>query len=416
MNSQRVFIVMVLFFSCFLCSHQCNSVETCSTLMPNGSGARALSMGGAFIAIANDATAASWNPAGIVQLGRPELSIIYAQTHRVENNHFQQISLFSGKQGISNADINYFSLTYPFFILNRNISLSLNYQNLYDLNREWSLENKAKKIKYQLNGNIGAYGFVFSFRLIKNFSIGVTINFWKDWIDKNGWTEKQMDIFIYDEFEKTLKSAVDYDIDGINANIGMLWRLNENLTLGAVYKTPFNAELQKTMRNGSSSKVIIQDETLEFPASYGIGVACQITEDFTLSADFYRTNWQHFIHRDSFGNSRSAITNEQVKDADVKAVNKICFGLEYRFPDYENNYEIPVRCGFFSDPAPASHKTDKFWGISFGAGWVTDIHCIDIAYQFRWANQVREYLVKGFGEFSQNVKEHSFYSSYVYHF
>ena len=43
-----------------------------------GSGARAFGMGGAFIAVADDATAASWNPAGLSQLEKPELSGVFA--------------------------------------------------------------------------------------------------------------------------------------------------------------------------------------------------------------------------------------------------------------------------------------------------------------------------------------------------
>lgn len=38
-------------------------------------GARSLGFGGAFIGLADDATAAFANPAGLVQLGRPEVSI-----------------------------------------------------------------------------------------------------------------------------------------------------------------------------------------------------------------------------------------------------------------------------------------------------------------------------------------------------
>jgi long-subunit fatty acid transport protein len=40
-------------------------------------GARSLAMGGAFIALADDATSAYSNPAGLIQLGRPEVSIEY---------------------------------------------------------------------------------------------------------------------------------------------------------------------------------------------------------------------------------------------------------------------------------------------------------------------------------------------------
>src|SRR4249920_227564 len=41
-----------------------------------GVGARALGMGGAFLARADDATAATWNPAGLSYLRRPEVSVV----------------------------------------------------------------------------------------------------------------------------------------------------------------------------------------------------------------------------------------------------------------------------------------------------------------------------------------------------
>lgn len=43
-----------------------------------GVGARALGMGGAFVAIANDATAAYWNPAGLASLKQREITIMHA--------------------------------------------------------------------------------------------------------------------------------------------------------------------------------------------------------------------------------------------------------------------------------------------------------------------------------------------------
>ena len=41
-----------------------------------GSGARAAGMANAFIAVSDDGTAASWNPAGLGQLRKPELSLV----------------------------------------------------------------------------------------------------------------------------------------------------------------------------------------------------------------------------------------------------------------------------------------------------------------------------------------------------
>ncbi|HVD78767.1 MAG TPA: hypothetical protein VNH43_14215, partial [Vicinamibacteria bacterium] len=49
------------------------------TSLALGSGARAFGMGGAFLARADDATAASWNPAGLSYLRRPEFTVVGAR-------------------------------------------------------------------------------------------------------------------------------------------------------------------------------------------------------------------------------------------------------------------------------------------------------------------------------------------------
>ena len=49
---------------------------------PLGAGARGLGMGGAFIAVADDGTAASFNPAGLAQLRRTEFAAVGLRNHR----------------------------------------------------------------------------------------------------------------------------------------------------------------------------------------------------------------------------------------------------------------------------------------------------------------------------------------------
>jgi hypothetical protein len=77
-------------FTLFCCPSPCFSdgliqrVEIPSSVNPVGSGARALGMGGAFIAVADDATAASWNPGGLIQLETPEVSVVGAFFVRTE--------------------------------------------------------------------------------------------------------------------------------------------------------------------------------------------------------------------------------------------------------------------------------------------------------------------------------------------
>ncbi|MCP4352822.1 MAG: hypothetical protein GY795_45810 [Desulfobacterales bacterium] len=109
-----------------------------SSLNPVGSGARALGMGGAFIAIADDATAASWNPGGLIQLEHPEISFVTDSFHRIEDSSSGKYSEISGDQTVSKARLNYFSAALPFKYMGRHMIVSVNYQNLYDFIRKWN--------------------------------------------------------------------------------------------------------------------------------------------------------------------------------------------------------------------------------------------------------------------------------------
>ena len=91
-----------------------------------------MGMGGAFIAVADDATAASWNPGGLIQLERPEISVVGTYRHRIEDNDFGTNPEASGRQTVSDADLNYLSVVYPFTLHNLNMVVSINYQNLFD--------------------------------------------------------------------------------------------------------------------------------------------------------------------------------------------------------------------------------------------------------------------------------------------
>ena len=140
-----------------------------SSLNPVGSGARAIGMGGAFIAVADDATAASWNPAGLTQLDRPEISVVGTYLTRAENLNFGTNPEADGSQRIAEGNLNYISIAYPFNLLERNMIISLNYQHLFDFHRDWQftiLDRPAKpdikelNLDFEQRGDIYAIGWL----------------------------------------------------------------------------------------------------------------------------------------------------------------------------------------------------------------------------------------------------------------
>ena len=104
---------------------------------PVGSGARAAGMADAFVAVADDATAASWNPAGLVQLERPEISVVGSYLHLIEEFSADYHDEFDSTHRVDQYDLNYLSVAYPLqnLVFGRNVTIALNYQRKYDFSR-----------------------------------------------------------------------------------------------------------------------------------------------------------------------------------------------------------------------------------------------------------------------------------------
>ena len=114
-----------------------------SAPIARGSGARALGVAGAFTAVADDATAASWNPAGLIQLERPEASFMLRET-RVDQDHYADSESFSvGEDKFDDRNLNYVSSVYPFRLAERNFVFSLNYQEAYDFNQTFTADIRS---------------------------------------------------------------------------------------------------------------------------------------------------------------------------------------------------------------------------------------------------------------------------------
>ncbi len=420
-------------------------IEIPSSPNPVGSGARALGMGGAFIAIADDATAASWNPGGLIQLEKPEISCVGVAFHRIDGNTFDNEPEASGNQSVSMSSINYLSAAYPFTLKGRNMVVSVNYQHLYDFTREWNFpliesgENWSDEyIDYDLKGGLSALGLAYCIEITPQFSFGLTFNIWEDGPGENEWEEKQfrtghgVDKGAF--FTKEIHSFDRYSFSGCNFNLGWLWEVWEDantdkkFTIGAVFKTPFKAdlkyehslygsiqypELPPQYEFSKPDDVLNENVTMDMPMSYGIGFAYRFSEALTLSLDIYRTEWDDFVLTDSQDNETSPITGKSVGESAIDPTHQVRMGAEYLF--IMPTYEIPLTAGLFYDPAPAEGSPDDFFGFSLGSGLGIGRFKFDIAYQCRFGNTVGAPILKGWG-FSQDVEEHTVYSSLIVHF
>ncbi|MDM8521761.1 outer membrane protein transport protein [Desulfococcaceae bacterium HSG8] len=407
-------------------------IEIPSSPNPVGSGARALGMGGAFIAVADDATAASWNPGGLIQLELPEISYAGNFFHRIEDNTFGISPGAGGDQTVSEIRLNYFSAACPFELWGRNMIVSLNYQHLYDFNREWDFRiavnsqglSKNQTIHYRQEGGLSALGIAWCIQVMPRFSFGVTLNLWDNGLTENEWEQKLSleGTGAYaggnlSSFEA--RSTDRYSFSGFNMNFGFLWGITEKFSIGAVLKTPFEADIDHDQASydiqpGSDSpesRSLHENAAMDMPMSYGIGMAYRFSREFTASADICRTEWDDFVLRNSEGDKTSPVTGGS--PGDIDPTHQVRIGAEYLF--ITSKYVIPLRGGIFYDPAPAEGSPDDYFGFSIGSGIGYKQVIFDIAYQCRFGKNVGAYILKSW-EFSQDMEEHMFYSSVIVHF
>jgi len=147
--------------------------------------------------------------------------------------------------------------------------------------------------------------------------------------------------------------------------------------------------------------------------SYGIGIAYRFSDKFTTSVDIYRTEWDDFILTNEDGDEISPITGEPADEANVRSTHQARAGAEYLH--IADKYVIPFRGGVFYDPAPADGEPDAFYGFSCGTGFAKEKVVFDIAYQYRFGNDVAEFILEEL-DFSQDMREHTVYASIIYHF
>ena len=451
-------IIMILMFACG--QARAEQTEFSSSLNPVGSGARATGMGGAFISVADDATAASWNPAGLVNLEKPEVSIVYSQFKREQTYASEEHPEINSEQNMNVEGINYASVAYPFVLFNRNMIVSVNYQRLFEMNKDYTFDYVLGTIDptmeivsesgvedFDQDGYLYTLSPAAALQVIPELYVGVTYNMWDDFFGRNGWDltsyqmqevskEKDLPFPISKTLEMYTKSSVlreeKNSFKGENWNLGFLYSLSDSITLGGVYKTSFSADFKKektvttdilvrsgftgmtpTETTATDTEITTEDFTLKMPPSYGLGLSYRHSDNLTVAFDMYRTEWSRFVLRDSDGNEMNPLTGADLADGRLKDTTQLRLGTEYLYITGRNI--IPVRCGLFYDPEPATGHVDDYYGASFGTGFARGRIALDISYQYRTGDNVTSDFSAAAPDSTLDVDQHAVMASAIFY-
>ncbi len=382
--------------------------------LPVGSGARALGQGGAFIAVADDATAASWNPGGLTQLERPEFSVVGSFLSIHQDWDTGSTGLLSlDKEGVSSTDLNYASIAYPFRVFGKNMVAALNYQQKYDFlmdldyNEEVVRPNLSfnRKIEFESRGGIGVLTPAIAMQVLPKLSLGVAVNFYTDeyfgnfaWKQEargagNGTLGTSKTPFNFtDNIDQTFKN-----FQAVNVTVGMLldvWEREEKrLTFGAVYHSPYTADVDrvtdsKSFQSLKGKETVFQKGEhfeIDYPMSFGAGLGFRYSDSLSFSMDITWTDWSKFEQE----NEKESLPIGGITkptDREIDDTYAIRCGTEYLM--FRQKMIIPIRGGLFYDPRPSLDDSTDVYGFSVGSGITFKRFSIDGAYQFRWAHDV----------------------------
>ena len=292
-------------------------------------GARSLGLGGAFIALSDDATAAQSNPAGLVTLTRSEYFAEYrwvdngGRTSQLTETLPTGVQTFSAV-GTDQADFgtpSFLSVVFPI--------------------KHWRLGVSRQEVLHVENQTLNSFSFTFpgtpgafiergngaiDARVV-NYNVSVAYRFGDRWAVGGSVAYSQLDVtstvdnLIVDTsgavagrviLEPTLdlRTRIDGGSSSYAANLGVLFRALPRLTFGAVYRRAPNFAVTETIDpqtadlNGDGfpdggidtlhkrqifgcnpSAPCHFDNRFHLPDSYGIAMAWQALETLTFSED-----------------------------------------------------------------------------------------------------------------------------------
>lgn len=451
------------------CAAWTQELEMAVSPSPVGSGARAAGMADAFLAVADDATAASWNPAGLVQLERPELSIVGAYNGVIESFEADVFAGFDRSQWAHNVDLNYLSFVWPlpFLVLQRNVCVALTYQRKYDFSRGFHAQFQphaqggqlsSTSWRFDQQGGLGTIAPALAFEITQRLSVGAAVNLWRSsFIEENGWEQHVRWRSIgFANGAATLTSISRReryeDVAGENVTAGLLWNVTDRWSIGARYDSALHARADYAMRQqgtvvrapslfnpipAANQWLMRGNERrdLYFPQSIALGCAYRHSDRLTLSLDVTRTDWNDFYYKDRRGRKVSLVDASPLNLAFADVGNGFSLrgrphydptytvraGAEYVFipkqPETELDHLWTVRGGLFYDPEPSQGAPDHFYGFALGAGvQLFQRVNIDLAYQFRYGPGVNADFIRGVRGFEEDVIQNRVLLSTVVYF
>ncbi len=413
-----------------------------------GSGARAYGMGGAFLARADDATAASWNPAGLSYLRLPELSAVWTssnfdtQAGRVDTPSQPAIDNRHGNTP------DFFAATYPVQVGGASGAAQLSFQRIISFKSDRSIIDPAGGVTSDVSakGGFDVLALGTGLQVTHGLRLGLTVNRWF-----NGLTQHKTSAVDTPSRFGTRVQDARLRLSGWNVNFGAIWSPSEKVNFGLVAKTSYTGRIdlqrertddikprlnptandyssQQLVRDFPASKyasldnITIDGITLDFPGAVGVGVSLRPSSPLTISADYTRTFWSKGRIHNFFtlpATGRPLETSPQdyfpvlpypsLTDPHQEDTEQVRIGVEYVV--LRGRIKWPLRAGYFNDRQffhDFSGSAPRFDGWTAGTGLILGPMLVDVAYVYEGGSY------KDVDAAQVRVRSHRVFASLIY--
>lgn len=345
----------------------------------NEQGAKAMGMGGAFTAQANDPSAIFFNPAGLgFQKG---MKVMLGTALIFPSTNFTSPDPYSTKTKMK-SQIFYLNNFYGTYGMDNGFAFGLGVYNPFEFGTEWDKDwlGNYFAVKSELQTVFINPSVAYKVNDQLSIALGVSYVSADVKIPFAVATDRQLDSQSLITLYRT--GELDASGTGVNFNFGYLLKPSENLSVGLGYRHSTKLVL-KGKAKIFDTELTIEDDgetTITLPSDISAAIAYSVMPELTVEAGLQYVMWESYRTLDL--NIKNIVLMKKAKDWENVFIYRL--GGEYRYKQFA------FRAGYVSDQTPQPEKSvepmlpDANRNVfAFGIGYkLTDLLNLDFAYQY----------------------------------
>jgi long-chain fatty acid transport protein len=382
------------------------AAQTDTVFNRTGSGARAAGMANAFIAVSDDGTAASWNPAGLAQLRKPEFSIVSSTTQQTGRSMgfrtLDDSAVFTPiTASYRSTFVDFASLAIPTTILGKPFTFQSSWQRLYTLDFRSNTTTVRTPLTpagpppleiardQDTTGSVNLLSLAAAFKLTPRLALGGSFNFWRgDWDQSENERRSPVESLEPSSFRSTVQTN---RLRGTNASLGLLLTY-PRFSVGVQYQRPVNGDFDVSAVGWSSTAEpggpFSASGRARFPQALAVGGAFRPAPRWTVALDFTWDDWtDSLITDDAGGEPISIFDGLPAEFSGTRDTLSVHSGAECLF--YGEGFVVPLRFGVAWEPQGSrsayTREPARHLMLALGTGYNTNALKFDAALQYRRA-------------------------------